>query len=208
MAYPQDLYGTIRKIIREETTFLMHYLGEVVDDQDPSSRGRVKVKVPELGFLSDAQGMWCSPRSGYSVTPPTKGEWVEVYFQSGDRRKPVYLVGAGEVSGNVPGQYSDPKRHVVYQNPSTGDYIEYDSENKVLTVSVSGEVKIDMDKVTMGGGSESFVLGDTLSSYLSGLKSWMDSHVHPVPAAPGTSSAPAVPSPSVPEVKSSKIKGE
>lgn len=207
MKTTRDTLTLIQKIIYKETVFLRHWMGQVVSVDDPMKRGRAKVSVPELGFMAGSE-MWASPRQGCSVVPPHEGDWVEVYFMGGDQRRPVYLTGLGEIKDQTPKSYSDPKKAILWENPKTGDYLQYDEEAKELIVSVSESISITKyGKLTIGGGSESFTLGDTLSTFLSNLKTWLDSHMHPT-AATGSPSPPTVASPSVPNVKSDSIKGE
>jgi hypothetical protein len=196
----RDIYGLIKTIIYNETIYLRHWIGKVVDDQDPSNKGRVKATVPELGFLADSDAIWCFPRQGYALVPPAIGEWVEIYFIGGDARRPVYLAGVGEVNGNTPEQFSDPKKKVLFQDPGTSDYAEYDESASQLTMKFG--------KINMGAGSQSFVLGDTLATFLSNLYTWATTHTH-VCASAGSPSGVAVPPlGSVPNIKSSTIKGE
>lgn len=210
----KDILGLIRRLIYEETLFLRHWLGQVVDDADPSSRGRVKVTVPELGFMAESEAIWASPRQGYAVIPPKSGEWVEIYFLGGDSRRPVYLVGAGEVQGNTPAGYTAPKKPILWQDATTGDSVLYDEDGKELDVSITTMIKLlQYGQLKIGGGTESFTLGTTLSTYLGLLKTWMDTHTHSVPGiTPGPSATPTlvpiVLSPTVPTIESATIKGE
>lgn len=188
----RDELSILRAIIFQETRFLRHYAGEVIDNEDPDGKGKVKVQVSELGWSTAANSSWCWPRTRHSMDIPAVGEMVEVYFMAGDPRRPVYLGQAAEWEGNIPESYDGPDKVVLYQDPETGDSVEYDRAAGVFKV---------------GDGSESFVKGDSLDSFLSSLKSWMDTHTHPT-AGTGPPSPPTAASPSVPDLKSSKIKGE
>lgn len=69
------------------------YRGTVSDNADPTSRGRLKVKVPAV--LGDLE-MWampCVPYAGagvgfYSLPEPGTGVWVE--FEAGDPSYPIW----------------------------------------------------------------------------------------------------------------------
>jgi len=164
MDQTRDIYSLLKRIIYNETLYLRHWLGKVIDDQDPSKRGRVKVTVGDLGFLQDGQALWCSPRQGYSVTPPTQGEWVEVYFMGGDQRRPVYLVGAGEVTGNMPAAFTDPKTtRVIWQDTKNGDSLVYNQTDQVYTLTV-GKYAIVLDvknkKTTLTCGGNVILMDD------------------------------------------------
>lgn len=204
----RDILSLIRRLIHDETLYLRHWIGKVVDNKDELNLGRVKATVPEMGFLADADAIWCSPRQGYAIDPPAKDEWVEIYFIGGDSRRPVYLTGVGEIAGNTPAQYTDPEKKVLWQNPLTGAYVQYDEDAEEMSLALDkGELALTLDKLTIGGGAESFVLGDTFESYLSSLKTWMDTHTHAT-AATGPPVAPVPVSPSIPTIKSTVIKGE
>jgi phage baseplate assembly protein gpV len=209
----RSIFSLIRKIVYNETIYHLHWYGKVIDNQDVSQRGRVKVAISDLGFApgmtQGSDGVWCSPRQGYSMMPPKVDEWVEVYFIGGDRKKPVYLVGVGEVKGNMPKQYSSPTAQVLWQNPTTGDYLSYDETAKEFTINVTSSLKIkSYGKLTIGGGSESFAKGDTLYTFLQSLMTWLGTHVHTgVTTGPG-SSGTAVGAPSLSDIRSTTIKGE
>jgi phage baseplate assembly protein gpV len=149
----KDILGLISRLIYEGTLYLRHWPGKVIDDQDPSKRGRVKVTVPELGFMKDSEAMWASPRQGYSLIPPKKDEWVEVYFMGGDARRPVYLIGLGEITGNAPVGYTDPKSPILWQDRKTSDSVKYDQSSKKLTVAVTGDIAIDGATVNVDQGT-------------------------------------------------------
>jgi uncharacterized protein involved in type VI secretion and phage assembly len=69
------------------------YRGTVADNDDPTSRGRLQVKVPAvLGDLA-VWAMPCVPYAGngvgfYSLPPNESGVWVE--FEAGDPSYPVW----------------------------------------------------------------------------------------------------------------------
>src|SRR5882757_1263414 len=70
------------------------YRGTVSDNQDSTSRGRLKVKVPAvLGPDLEVWAMPCVPYAGdqigfYSLPPNGSGVWVE--FEAGDPSYPVW----------------------------------------------------------------------------------------------------------------------
>lgn len=67
------------------------YRGKVVDNVDPSQRGRVRVSVP--GVLSARTAPWaelCLPVfAGLTSAPPAIGSSVLVEFEAGDARRPI-----------------------------------------------------------------------------------------------------------------------
>jgi uncharacterized protein involved in type VI secretion and phage assembly len=79
--------------------------GTVTDNQDPASRGRLKVRVPAaLGDL-EVWAMPCAPYAGdqvgfYCLPEPGTGVWVE--FEGGDLSYPIYS-GFFWADGELPG---------------------------------------------------------------------------------------------------------
>jgi len=148
-----DFYGELVNDIKRETVYLRHYIGEVVDNEDSLKKGRIKVTLPELGFLSKDLSIWCNPRQGHGLSVPKVGSWVEVYFINGDPEKPVYLYLASEIAENTPKGYTgDVKQHVLFEDP--------DDENGLILYENNGT------KLTFFKGDESFVLGDTAQTEL------------------------------------------
>ena len=157
-----DIYGELVKVVREQTTYLRHYSGQVIDNLDPLNKGRVKANIPELGFISKDLSVWCNARQGHGMSVPKINSWVEVYFLNGNPEFPVYLALDSKVAENIPSSYTgDVKQHVLFEDPNNSSgVILYDGNGKELTLLKSGE------KITMLEGTESFVLGDTLKTEL------------------------------------------
>ena len=153
-----DLYGMILEIIEEETIYLRHYIGEVVDLQDSLKKGRVKITLPDLGMDSADKALWCFPRQGAGITIPKIGSWAEVYFINGDRQKPVYLFPASEIKDNTPKNYSgDVKESILFEDHNSKENnIKYSQSDKTLTI-FNGEKetarKDDAVKVSIPAGT-------------------------------------------------------
>jgi len=148
-----DLYGEIIRIVKEQTIYLRHYYGQVIDNNDSLKKGRVKSTIPGLGLISKDLSIWCNARQGHSMSVPKIGAWVEVYFMHGDPELPVYLHLASNVANNTPTSYTgDVDKHILFQDPnkSAGNVI-YNSNGEILTFLE---------------GDESFVLGDTAKTEL------------------------------------------
>src|SRR5262249_8883078 len=73
------------------------YRGIVTDNDDPTKRGRVKVKVPAVyDETLEVWAMPCLPYTGnnvgvYTVPEPNAGVWVE--FEAGDPSYPIWTGG-------------------------------------------------------------------------------------------------------------------
>ena len=164
MDLDRDFKSLIVRIVRDEVRWMRHYLAQVVDNKDTLSKGRVKVIIPELGFDTAEQGMWCFPRQGNSLSVPLQDEYVEIYFVAGDPNRPVYLHYATEANDKLK-NYSSPKDRIIFESPETGEYIKYNEENKTLKMSITilnllaqnGTLKVEMNetgtKLTTGDAS-------------------------------------------------------
>ena len=69
------------------------YRGTVSDNADPTSRGRLKVRVPAVLADVEVWAMPCVPYAGdgvgfYSLPEPGTGVWVE--FEAGDPSYPIW----------------------------------------------------------------------------------------------------------------------
>ena len=126
MDHTRTLRGAIAEVVREETRYLRHYWGQVVRNDDPVRRGRVKVTIPELGWNNDATAAWCFPRQMHALSVPKKDEYVEVYFMSGDPDRPVYLGLLSDFAGNIPPSYTNPTTHIVFEDPDEKTLVRWD----------------------------------------------------------------------------------
>lgn len=87
----QDLLQTIVSWIRNR--YFGKYRGTVTDNDDPTSRGRIKVRVPAVLGDLEVWAMPCVPYAGdgvgfYSLPNTGTGVWVE--FEAGDPSYPIW----------------------------------------------------------------------------------------------------------------------
>jgi hypothetical protein len=215
--FDRTIHGQIQRIVYEETRYLRHYIGKVVENADPkpTPAGRVKVQIDELGFDTPALAIWCWPRQGHQADVPAVGEWVEVWFIAGEARRPVYLAGVQEVAWQSPlngfkaPTAVDPGKHTLYQNPKTGDSMTYDEAKQ--------ELDILLQTFKIGDGSEAFVKGSTFYTFMQNLMTWISGHTHGAglylsagPGSPvtGTSGGPVSSAPSLSDFRSTKVLGQ
>jgi hypothetical protein len=171
-----SLYGEICEIVREETLYLRHYIGQVLDVNDEENRGMVKVSVIELGWDNASIAPWCSPRQLNALTVPEVGEWVEVYFISGDMNRPVYLGNVCEMRNsnqryNIPDFYKgDANRKIIYQSTKSKKGIYIDNTEKKTVIDFEKLEAIGKE-IQLLEGSEPFVLGQKLNQYLTQIVS-------------------------------------
>ena len=159
----QDLIGMLRELIQEETKWLRHYQGKVLKNQDPEGYNRVLVSIPELGWVDEKMAFWAFPRDKNGVSLPDVGANVEIYFMNGNPSRPVYLGLAWEgynrspVVKNFDGK---PSTHILFEDPKSKDsYVKYSG----------GSYKILGKDLTLLEGTEPFVLGTQLNTFLTTL---------------------------------------
>jgi hypothetical protein len=85
------------------------YRGQVMDNRDPLSRGRVLVAVPDVGHtLQLYPQVWIDPIFVAAGTdrglfcPPEIGDSVRVFFEAGDAGKPMGYLGGWHGNDEVP----------------------------------------------------------------------------------------------------------
>jgi hypothetical protein len=201
----------ICEIVRQETLYHRHYIGKVLSNVDELNIGMCQVAVYELGWDTADLAPWCYPRQAHRMSVPEVGEWVEVYFLSGDRNKPVYMEMCNEMvkeSDNkrcIPDAYlGDPKKHIIFQSPTSKKGIMLDDTTKMMS--------IDSENIEFIIGSvEPFVLGNQLNTFLTNLESNMTTNYGAIATAinalaPGsyTPTPPVAPS----GILSTVIKGQ
>lgn len=185
----KGLLTALQKLILQETIFLRHYNAQVVDNKDPKKKGAVKVTIPELGFDTASNGLWCKPRQANSLTTPGEKKWVEMHFRNGDQSKPVYIGLALEMDGTIPKSFDgNPKTHVLFEDPD-------DSLKNVVYNGTTKKIKIlgDIDNAVRFSKMQSAF--DSLKSTVNAFVTTFNSHTHTVsgsvtlaPGAPAASS--------------------
>ena len=147
---PRELSG---RLIQEENPALPEirglYAGTVkAIDGDPNDQYRVQVMIPALKNSGD--GIWAMMSQFYATSSagsffyPETGSEVIVGFMHGDPRFPVIL-GSLYNSKNAPAEtpaQANPKKSIISAKKLT---LEFDDENKVLTLKTPGGNTIEMD---------------------------------------------------------------
>jgi uncharacterized protein involved in type VI secretion and phage assembly len=204
--------------------FFGKYRGIVTDNQDPTKRGRVKVRVPAV--LQDLQ-VWavpCLPYAGnnvgvYAIPEAGAGIWIE--FEAGDPSYPVWTGGFwadNELPKNEKGNAATPVLRMM--RSQKGLMISFDDNSETMTLSdkdgsnimtfevQSGKIKVNAKlKVVVEAphielvenSQHPLVFGDDLLNYLNQLVQIFNAHLHPGELAlgvlPVTPMIPAVPMP-------------
>lgn len=197
------------------------YRGIVSDNEDPTSRGRIKVNVPAvLGDLEN-WAMPCLPYAGkgignYAIPEVGDGVWVE--FEAGDPSYPIWSGGFwadDELPQNEQGATASPTLKVI--RTEKGLMATFDDQGQVITISDkdgSNIITVDVQKkqITIKGNlkvvveapkielvenaTHPAVFGDELMTYLNNIVSLYNSHLHPGELAAGV--LPVTPAPPVP----------
>lgn len=112
-----------------QDAFFGRYRGQVVDNQDPLKRGRLRVSVPDV--LQDLTSTWALPsmpvtgsQMGIWALPPVGAAiWVE--FEQGDAGYAVWTGGWWANDSDVPTQAhaEDPDRGNILLQTSGGTYV-------------------------------------------------------------------------------------
>lgn len=121
------------------------YRGTVSDNEDPTTRGRLKVKVPAVLAGLEVWAMPCVPYAGdkvgfYSLPAAGAGVWVE--FEAGDPSYPVWT-GCFWGDGELPEDASGPAIKIWKTDSLT---IKADDDNDELLMQNTAESKITIGK--------------------------------------------------------------
>jgi uncharacterized protein involved in type VI secretion and phage assembly len=118
--------------------FFGKYAGKVVDNEDTSKRGRVKVSVPAVyGPKESVWAMPCVPYAGadvgfYCMPEKDSGVWVE--FEAGDPSRPIW-VGCFWADGELPEKAGPVAK--VWQTKA-GRIRQHNDDKTILTESKKG----------------------------------------------------------------------
>ena len=186
-----------------------HWLGEVVDNQDPLSNGRCKVKVfGKFDTIPVEAIPWASPMNrmtpGHHVVPRV-GDIVGIRFDNGDIYHPEYLFQVNQnadlktdVLQNSERPYDvislvyDAERNVrIYWSPEDGLVMttgDSQTDQPMIRFSPEGEIFINSDKIYIATDgtdtAEPAVKGQTLADLLAEIITQFNGHTHPTGVGP------------------------
>jgi uncharacterized protein involved in type VI secretion and phage assembly len=204
-----------------EGRFFGKYRGTVVNNEDPTSRGRIKVRVPAVMGTAEIWALPCLPLAGpgmgvYLIPEVGAGVWVE--FEAGDPSYPIWsggYWGDGQTPADNEGTNASATLKVI--RSKEGLMVTLNDQEQVITVSdKDGKNVVTIDvmagKITVKGATKAIVeapqielvenathpvvFGDQLMTYLNSLVQTYQSHVHPGQLAGGF--MPVTPAPPVP----------
>jgi uncharacterized protein involved in type VI secretion and phage assembly len=204
------------------------YRGIVVNNTDPTRRGRLEVLVPAVMGDQPVWALPCAPYGGanvglYMIPEPDTGVWVE--FEAGDSSYPIWVGcywGDGQVPNNEHGVKATPPLKMI--RSQKGLIITLDDEQQAITLSDSDgsnlvTIEVQNGKVTIKGtqrvvvdapqvelvenATHPVVFGDQLLAYLNRLVAAYQVHTH----GPGGTSVPTVPlPPATPDLISTTVR--
>ena len=164
------------------------YKAKVINNKDPEGQGRVIVEVPRARVPKE-NAEWVLPamhgagkQHGF-FWPPEEGDYVFVFFDNGDPRRPLCYMGgwyaAGEVGTAVdPETDGSPKKRgfvtpgghqVMLSDKDGSEEIKIRHKNGTI-VQWTSDNKVKIGKE--GGSFEPMMKGTT-------VKQWLLSHTHP-----------------------------
>ena len=215
----QSMLGEMAEAM--ESRFCCKYRGIVVENLDPTGRGRIKVKVPAVMGDEAVWALPCVPYAGnnagsYMIPEPDSLVWVE--FEAGDPSYPIWT-GCFWPDGHAPKNNLNipatpplkiirSERGLMVSMDDAGQVINVSDENgaNVLTIevlqgkiTVKGAVKAVVEAPLIElveNATHPVVFGDQLLSYLNQLVAIYQSHTHPGELALGV--FPITPAPPVP----------
>jgi uncharacterized protein involved in type VI secretion and phage assembly len=140
------------------TRYFGKYRGVVTDTEDPTRRGRLRVRVPAVLDTLEVWAMPCVPYAGdgvgfFALPPVGSGVWVE--FEGGDPSFPIWA-GCFWADGEAPGDATASVK--VW---TTGAFtIRVDDDAGTLEVEKhDGSVLTVADDITNESGGSTLTIG-------------------------------------------------
>lgn len=145
----QELLETLAEWVR--CHHFGKYRGLVVDNNDPTERGRLKVSVRSVLGPLEVWAMPCVPYAGkgvgfYSLPEPQAGVWVE--FEGGDCSYPVWT-GCFWADDELPDE-SNPALK-IWKTESLTVRIDDDADEIVIETTSGAKLTIKTDVITEAG---------------------------------------------------------
>ena len=137
------------RIIEAMTTrYFGKYRGEVTDTADPTSRGRIKVRVPAVMGAKEVWAMPCLPYAGdklgfFAIPPAGTAIWCE--FEGGELNQPI-CSGCFWRDGEI--DSADAVEKVFFlKTPGLTIRVDNDSGEVVIESSAGAKITLSSDGV-------------------------------------------------------------
>jgi uncharacterized protein involved in type VI secretion and phage assembly len=196
------------------------YRSLVTDNNDPTNRGRIKVKVPAVLGDLESWAMPCFPYAGkgsgfYAIPEKNDGVWIE--FEAGDPSFPIWtgsFWADNELPKNEQGTTASPSLKII--RTQKGLMLTFDDQGQVVTISdnsgnnimtfeiqqgkirikANTKVVVEAPQIELVENSmHPLVFGDDLLTYLNQLVTIFNTHMHVGEVAAGI--YPVTPAPPV-----------
>ena len=219
-----------------EGRFFGKYRGTIVNNEDPTSRARLKVRVPAVMGSAEIWALPCLPLAGpgmgaYLIPEVGAGVWVE--FEAGDPSYPIWSGGYwGDGQAPTDNEGTSASATVKVIRSKEGLMVTFNDKDQVITLSDKDgknvvTIEATAGKIIVKGATKAIVeapqielvenathpvvFGDQLMTYLKSLVQTYQSHIHPGQLAGGfmpVTPAPPVPPlpPPTPALLSQKVK--
>ncbi|HVL26281.1 MAG TPA: phage baseplate assembly protein V [Thermomicrobiales bacterium] len=146
---PQDLLEQLAEWVR--CRHFGKYRGIVVDNDDKTGRGRLKVRVRSVLGSLEVWAMPCVPYAGagvgfYSLPPKDAGVWVE--FEGGDPSYPIWT-GCFWADQELPDESNAALK--IWKTDSLTIRIDDDADEIVIEATNGAKLTITTDVITEAG---------------------------------------------------------
>lgn len=123
------------------------YRGVVVANNDPSGKGRIKLRVPQLLGKTPTDWAWPKDTASVSVALPKVGQGVWVMFEGGDPAFPVWVGTFGATPADQKSPLLKPLDSSV-DISSAAPYLVLSTENGITTLDVTATLVAMGNKLT------------------------------------------------------------
>ena len=130
------------------------YRGVVTDNADPTSRGRLKVKVPAVLGELEVWALPCVPYAGkgvgfYSLPEAGTGVWVE--FEAGDPSYPIWT-GCFWADNELPDAGGAPIK--IWKTEKLTLRLDDDNDEALVEATSGSKLQVADDVVSESGGAK------------------------------------------------------
>lgn len=148
-------FGAIQEVVRRMLVRFGTFEATVLTNDDKEKRGRIKVRIPEIGWNLPNESAWVEPEYSHGQVTPLMGNPVLVWFMNGDISRPIYRNRLGTLIKGKLNEYADPNTVVLFEdeglNPMT---VVYHRDTHVLEIQVGAasdgfHLKLAVDDKTL-----------------------------------------------------------